>query len=377
MVTVRLPYVRRKRGLLFWEPTRAMRARGFLPKPLGPEGDVSIAEARRLYGAWKQLLSEGEKVSAWPAGSLGHFYDAMRRTAAWQKKALRTRQDYERAWRHLGELAPRTLTRISVDDVERLADALEARAGAHERYRTVKCLRAMLADASFRLQLAGWANPAKGIRNPQPVGRSAIWLGAEVAQLIAAARAMGPPREGMALAIAVAWETLFAPIDVWTLTRAELKRDVGGAFLEHARTKTGKLAYGALTAATDIAILLYLRSLPFAVPPEGALLRRHTGAAWISKDTFGDDFREVRLAAFGSGERRQFQDLRRSGNVEADAAGADKATMAQLLANTLDRSAFLDETYTPPTVAKARQVANLRLEGRKRLAVELTRARSK
>jgi hypothetical protein len=65
-------------------------------------------------------------------------------------------------------------------------------------------------------------------------------------------------------------------------------------------------------------------------------------------------------------------DIRRSANVEADAAGADKKTMGELLANGLADSKFLDETYTPPTVTKAREVAAQRLEGRRKLASEVT-----
>jgi hypothetical protein len=47
--------------------------------------------------------------------------------------------------------------------------------------------------------------------------------------------------------------------------------------------------------------------------------------------------------------------------------------MAAILANTIDTSKFLDETYTPPTVAKARDIAQKRLVGRARLAAEITR----
>jgi hypothetical protein len=375
VTSARLPYVKRKRGLLFWQPNPAMRAKGFLPKPLGPESPQSLAEARRLYEAWLKTNAEDRRLSAWPAGSLGAYVDRMRQTTAWAKKMPRTREDYDRAWRHLGPaLGHKTLTRISVEDVEQLADAIEAAFGPHERYRAIKCLRAIFADAIQRLRLVGYPSPAKGIRNPQPRGRNAIWLGAEVAKLIATAEAEGYP--GMAIAIRIAWETLFSPIDVWSLTRAQLKRDAGGAYLELAggRQKTGKAAYGAISAATEAAIAAFHASLAFEIPPDGALIRQRNGHAYRSKDTFGDDFRAVRAIAF-PGDRRQFQDLRRSGNVEADAAGADKSTMAEILANTLDTSAFLDATYTPPTVAKARQVAELRLKGRKRLAGEITRTR--
>ncbi len=51
--------------------------------------------------------------------------------------------------------------------------------------------------------------------------------------------------------------------------------------------------------------------------------------------------------------------------------------MAELLANSLDSSSFLDATYTPPTVSKARQVAVQRIAGRERLAVEIDRVSGK
>jgi hypothetical protein len=111
------------------------------------------------------------------------------------------------------------------------------------------------------------------------------------------------------------------------------------------------------------------------LPDDGRIIRQRNGHAYRSKDTFGDDFRAVRKLAF-PGDTRQFQDLRRSGNVEADLANADKATMAAVLANTIDTSKFLDETYTPPTVAKAREVAQQRLIGRQKLAAEMMRLRS-
>lgn len=94
------------------------------------------------------------------------------------------------------------------------------------------------------------------------------------------------------------------------------------------------------------------------------------------KNYFSQDFRAVRNHVF-PGDASQFLDIRRSGNVEADAAGADKATMAELLANSLDSSSFLDATYTPPTVSKARQVAVQRIAGRERLAVEIDRVSGK
>lgn len=116
----------------------------------------------------------------------------------------------------------------------------------------------------------------------------------------------------------------------------------------------------------------FLDGLEFDLTADAPMIRQRNGNAYRSKDTFGDDFRAVRNIAF-PGDKRQFLDIRRSGNVEADAAGADKATMGELLANNLASSKFLEDTYTPPTVAKARQIAAQRVEGRHRLAGEVNR----
>lgn len=348
-----------------------MRAKGFLAKPLGPEGPESITEAGRLYATWQKALAESSSVTSYPPGSLGGYYDRLKLTTKWAKKAPRTREDYERAWKHLEpRLARKTLTLVTVEDCEKLYDDLEADKGPHERYRTIKVLRALYADALPRLKLVGHTSPAKAVPNPQPRGRSAIWLGAEVAKLITTAEAEG--YAGMAIAIRVAWDTLFSPVDVWSAQDGWRKRDLTGAYIERDRTKTGREAFGHLTQATDEAIARYVATLPFTLTPDAPFIRQRNGHAYRSKDTFGDDFRAVRKTAF-LGDTRQFQDLRRSGNVEADAGGADKAGMAAILANTIDTSRFLDETYTPPTVAKAREVAVQRLEGRKRLAAEIAR----
>ena len=368
---MRLPYVRKKRGNLFWEPTPAMRAKGFLAKPLGPEGPDSIAEAGKLYAAWKKALAEASRVTAYPTGSLGAYSDRLKLTTKWAKKAPRTREDYERAWKHLEPaLGRKTISLVTVDDCERLADDLEESKGPHERYRTIKVLRALYADAIPRLKLMGFPSPAKGVPNPQPRGRSAIWLGAEVAKLITTAEASG--YAGMAIAIRVAWDTLFSPVDVWSAQDGWRKRDGVGGYIERDRTKTAREAFGHLTTATDEAITRYITGLDFTLTPDAPFIRQRNGNAYRSKDTFGDDFRAVRKVAF-PGDTRQFQDLRRSGNVEADAAGADKADMAAILANTINTSKFLDETYTPPTVAKAREIAVMRLAGRSLLAAEITR----
>jgi hypothetical protein len=103
---VRLRYTVRKRGNLFWQPTPEMRALGFEPKALGPDGPEAHAAALKLASAWDEARTTKGPISVYPAGSFGEFYDRFKRTTTWAKKGLRTREDYERAWKHIDAWRP-------------------------------------------------------------------------------------------------------------------------------------------------------------------------------------------------------------------------------------------------------------------------------
>jgi integrase len=381
VTTVRLRYTVRKRGKLFWQPTPEMKALGFMPKSLGDDGPAAHAEALKLAAAWDQAKANRGKVTDYPAGSFGAYFDRFKRTKTWAKKAPRTREDYERAWKHMDSWRPKpdrpTLSRTEILKItpelcEEFADHLERTLSPNERHRTVKWFKVLMQDANVRLQLRP-VSVAAVLKNPQPRGRTAIWLHAEIEDLAAVAAIAG--FEGMSLAIRLAWETMFSPVDIWTLRPRELAQDGSGWFVRHSRAKTGKEAYAALSEALAADLAEYLADQGRAEADETPILRQRDGNAYRSKDTFGDDFRAVRAIAF-PGDTRQFLDIRRSANVEADAAGADKRTMGELLANGLADSRFLEETYTPPTVAKARDVAAQRVAGRAKLAGEVARLRS-
>lgn len=369
----RLPYAPVRRGNRFWQPTPEMRKLGFAAKPLGPDGPEAWAEATRLYKAWLDARAGATKVTDYPPGTWGAYFDRLQRTKAWERKKPRTREDYHRAWKHIDPVFGRkVITATSASDCEDFFFDIEDELSPSERYRTIKVLRALFADAIVRLKL-DTPNPAKTIANPQPKGRSQIWLGSEIAQLIAGAHEIGLP--GMAVGIAIAWDTLFSPVDVWTLTKGAIKSDGHGRYVERARTKTDKGAFGALSEATAAALDAYVAGLGFDLLDDSPVIRMRTGQAYVHKNTWAKDFRAVRAHVF-PGDQRQFLDIRRSGNLEADIAGADRETMGEILANNIASSAFLADTYTPPTVTKARQIAEKRAHGRETLKAEIDRVRT-
>lgn len=396
MTTVRLPYTVRKRGNLFWQPTAAMQARGFLPKPLGPETPDSIAEAKRLYGAWLAIKDARDPVTRYPPGTFGAYMDRFRRTESFKAKGARTREDYERAQRHFDAWAPTTaegrpagptlshtvVTKITTEICEQFYAHLVREVSPNERHRVIKCLKVLLADAVVRLRL-GYASPAAKLKNPQPPGRSSIWLAAEIEELACIAAIAG--FEGMSLAVETFWETMFSPVDVRTLRPSQMKTDGAGWYFTGRRGKTGVEFFAAISDGLAERLRAYIAGQHRAEADDTPIFRTRPMAAgagrprppvaYKTKDLFAKDFRLVREIAF-PGDTRQLMDIRRSANVEADAAGADKKTMGELLANGLADSKFLEETYTPPTVAKAREVAKQREAGRARLAGEVARLRA-
>lgn len=416
IVEEQLRYTVKKRGRLFWQPTAEMRALGFQSKPLGADTESARAEAKRLAESWDKARAELDTVTSYPPGSFGAYWDRLRGSkkepsAWWNPKKARTREDYERGWVYIDAWAPtdadgrptgptlsRTvITEITTELCEQFYQHLSGKAGDEdrgimpvaaaasesERYRAIKAMKILLADAVVRLRL-GYASPAAKLVNPQPKGRSQIWLGAEIEDLAAGAAIAG--FEGMSLAIEVAWETMFSPVDVRTLRPRQMKTDGLGWYFHRARTKTQVEAFGYVSGALAERILAYVdrqgrvegdntpifRTREFADGPG----RPPQAVAYKTKDTFAKDFRMVRAMMFPDDER-QLLDIRRSANIEADAAGADKKTMGELLANGLADSKFLDETYTPPTVAKAREVAEQRIQGRAKLAGEVMRTRNR
>lgn len=74
----RLRYTVRKRGKLFWQPTAEMRALGFGAKPLGDDGPEAWAEAARLFQTWEKAKADRGKVTDYPAGSFGAYYDRLK-----------------------------------------------------------------------------------------------------------------------------------------------------------------------------------------------------------------------------------------------------------------------------------------------------------
>jgi hypothetical protein len=110
----------------------------------------------------------------------------------------------------------------------------------------------------------------------------------------------------------------------------------------------------------------YLEKLGAAPVGVSPIFRNRSGVPY-SKDTLGDDFRAVRRAVFGEAERRQLQDFRRSGTVEALAGKVVPTDLSSKMANSISQSSRLQKTYGPVQLAAVRDADEARRRGRSRL----------
>ena len=134
------------------------------------------------------------------------------------------------------------------------------------------------------------------------------------------------------------------------------------------RAKTGKAAAATLTPWSLAILTAYVKRFGgdgVKLAPNAPIFRNRSGAPY-SKDTLGDDFRDVR-AVIDPTETRTIADMRRSGAVEGDAGGGSITDQSNKMANSVDANKRLRKTYNPVNVASVRRFDEARTVGAKNL----------
>jgi hypothetical protein len=371
-----------KWGNGYWTPKKHMKAAGFQNVACGPDGPDAQAIAWKWVKRWqdhKAGLMTGDVRDVWPDGSLGEAFERFRRTAEWSRKAERTREDWDRGWKLIkpvfGAYDPKTVTLEAMslwyagDPEDPSIQGLLQKVGVREAHRAVKIWRALWQVAAALKYCKMDEDPSFGIRRMTPKARSARWREGEVVRLAKQAWRMG--FHGAACAIAIAWDTQFSPVDVRTLKGRYLKASGDRHIFdrtEEGRQKTETAVIGTMSRRTERLLLAYLKRTfgEATIAPSSFILLNRSGAPY-SKDTLGDDFRDIRLALFGPEEKRQLQDMRRSAAVEAVAGNADPAALANKMGNSIDENRELQTTYVPSHEAIVRSVDEARIVGRRRI----------
>ncbi|MBX9760678.1 MAG: hypothetical protein K2Y29_18000 [Beijerinckiaceae bacterium] len=364
MASLKIPYYVVKKGNGYWQPTPAMKAAGFGSVPCGRDGPEAWARAQMAQAQWEAYTAGLSKPTGLPkAGSLAEAFARYRGTEEWQKKAPRTREEWERCWRRIepifGDVRPSTVT---LEHISAFRAVVAATVSQREAHRAIKIWRALWQVAAS-LKYCGKADdPSFGVRNTEPQPRQATWTDGEVVRLVKAAWRQG--YRGLAAVMATGWDTQLSPVDLRSLTAAQRIRDAQGLAFLLARAKTGRSAIGTLTPRSEAIVNAYIAGLGVELLDNAPIFRNRSGRAY-SKDTLGDDFRDIRAAVFGPGERRTLADFRRSGAVEAIRGGAKAEHLAAKMANDLDTSKALHKTYAPVDLSTARAVDEARRKGRR------------
>jgi hypothetical protein len=384
VTSIKLKHYRVKRGGRgFWEPTKKMRALGFVSVPCGPDGPEAWATAEMWECRW-QLTRRGEapspamvsgenlspeqaeELTVYPPRSLGEAFRRYRRTHEWTEvKAPRTREDWWRGWKRIkpifGDTDPRTVT---LEDISAWRKAIADTVSLREAHRAVKIWRALWKVAAALGYCVRDADPSLAVRNCAAKGRSAIWTEGEVVRLYK--RAWRDGYYGLSALIAVSWSTQLSPGDVRALRASQLAKHASGAVFFTERGKTGTPVGGVLNDRALAAMQAYLETLGIELHGEAHIFRNRSGAPY-SRDTLGDDFRAVRIATFGDRDKRTLADFRRSGAHEAIVGEATPAALAHAMGNTLSTSNMLFATYCPVNIATTKSVMEARRRGRAKL----------
>jgi hypothetical protein len=366
-----------KRGHWVWVPVRRMRKAGFDPVHLGAGYEVDgvrymsavdIDRARALNTEWDRYrrgLPPLEPRPKYPSDSVGDGYERAMKLREQERKAkgIKWTTDWPRAWKWLeplfGDADPKTVTPEQLLELRQL---VASKVLDREAYQLIKTWRALWHKMATLGYCDKELDPSFLFTNPAPRPRKDVWSEGEAVRLVKQAWRSG--YYGLAAVLAVAWDTQLWPVDVRGLSANQRRRDEKGTWFEVDRAKTGSDAFGTLSARTEYVLSGYLARI--GVELVGPIFRNRSGAPY-SKDTLGDDFRDVRAIVFGEAEKRQLRDFRRSGTVEAFAGDATPESVSAKMSNTLLQSNFLHRTYSPVQLEAVRAADASRRLGRRRI----------
>jgi hypothetical protein len=300
-------YLVKTRGRWRFNPSEAMKARGFYYITFG--SILTRSDIDRVIGLnaeWDEMRkgTASKREVARPGRTLAWGYQKIMAVRRQEREEIGRPitpheakwSDWARFWHHagpkFGHRDPRTITS---DELLTFRSEIANKHGAHAAWTTIKTWRALWSRMSAIKcldgePLCGAATKTNGdpskmwtYGNPQPKGRTQTWRADEVSTLVSAA--WENAFRGLACAIAVAWDTQFSPIDVCSLTLAQLLPDgYGGLYFKSARAKTGEAACGTLSPKTIELLQRYMTGrtaefmdhVPMFWARGSAIIRPHT-----------------------------------------------------------------------------------------------------
>lgn len=381
---VKIPYTYVRKGRRFYEPRGRMIELGFLPRPLGEEGEAVRIEAMRLYNDWLCVKGGGSLVNpaapvetqasaakVYPPGSVGECWQRFTKSHEWERLALSNRNKvWWPAWNKriepvFGSCDPNTIT---MEQISEWRKTIAETYGNDVAHKAMKIWRAFW-KVLVAMRYTELADPSLAVRNTAPEPRDKRYSQIEVMRLVK--RAWREGYHGLACIVMVCWDAGFSPIDARTLRQRHMKVDPETRRLffdltddDDGRAKTGVKVIGTLSRFGDWLARRYLRYGEVERLPDAILFKaRRGGMYWEAR--VSEDFRRI-SDMIDREDTRQLRDLRRSGIIETFKGDGDARDVSEKFGNSINRSNRIFKTYNPVDLEKVKESDKARVEARRK-----------
>lgn len=295
----------------YWNPSRALRTRGFHVEALGNDWTAAATRALFLNAQADSVIKEQPR-SGPKSGTTGALIMAFQGSDEYSDLRPRTQKDYA-VWlkeidQTFGLFAIETMTKKTAKTW--IKSVRKAR-GIAAAYHAGATLRRLMSFAEDEGEIA--TNPIIRIDLKAPDARKVAWTDAERLKFGKAAKRLGWPSMGLALELAYCIAQ--SPVDVWRLTWSQYD----GKRIDTRRQKTDE---GGAPIPLFPHVIKQLNALrPSPCDREGTILiNEKTGVPWGLTSTRYKVFGTIRKAA-GLRKELQFGDLRRTALTDLGAVG--------------------------------------------------------
>lgn len=345
MANIKVRHLVQKGNSFYWQPTAALREKGWKPRKLANNLEAAIAEAEKINDELDRWRVGSCEVSSVPViNSVKALIAAYQRSNRYLDLSPRTKIDYDYRLSIIEKWAGKTpVSAITPAAVENLWQNL-ARTSKYKANMTITILRLIL---FYAIRPLGWIqfNPAShpGLGGIPP--RDIVWEDDEIFAFVKTADRLGYYNLGTAVLIGVCLAQREG--DILSLDW----RAYDGHNVLIKQNKTG--------AYICVPVHPVLKARLDAYPNKsGRIIRSEYHGGEYPQSTFIKNFSKVRkivceqLPEF---KRCQFLDLRRSAIVRLAEVGCTEAQISAVSGHKIDTCRRILETYLPRNSKMARE----------------------
>ena len=348
MAKFKVRHLRKKGELYFFQPSQAMRKKGFYPEALGGDMSRAMLRAETLNADWDIMRKKPEP--AFPHeeksrhGTFGWLIERHMKSSKWKSRPEKTKREFTYYTGLLVKTRHALAANMERKNIRDLYDAMVLKKGysKDKANRVIKWLRFLLSEAKEEGLRSD--NPAYDLKLERNEPRAVVWQIDEVAAVAAKAAEMGRPSIGLAVMLG--------------FDLGQRQGDILKLSWNQYDGKEFKIRQGKTGAFVGVALLKEMKLILESEPRKGIqlVISEETGRPYKADD-FRHHFREIANAA--GFKDKQFLDLRRSSVVRLSLAGATPQLIASITGHSIATVTAILKIYNPPTIEQARAAISL------------------